>query len=344
MITASSRNAIRQSRKVVMKPPISGPTAAAIAAEAPTSAYTRFCAAPEKFPWINDCIEGSRSDAPMPPKIAQKTMIARTSWASVIAIAPTAVPQETQLVRELAADQIADLAADQDERGRDERLQRDRRLDVAHRRLEVPHDRRDRHVHDRGVDDEHEHRHREEDREPAIHRRVLDGRRRCALGHPHLRDGGSRRLRRDEARRLRSIARRTGWLGSRWRSPGQSSQRTTIRPSRPGSGRAAASASTASELAVGQTSPGLDGHRLVRAAPGPDELAATRSAPGQTRDVPQRAATIRVRRRSSRSSPRKRKYASPLGSSRAARPCPEGNGTSTRRGEDRRVADRRANR
>ena len=38
MITASSRNPTRQDRNVVMNPPRSGPTAAAIAAEAPTSA------------------------------------------------------------------------------------------------------------------------------------------------------------------------------------------------------------------------------------------------------------------------------------------------------------------
>ena len=38
MITASPRNAIRHDRNVVMKPPMSGPTAAAIAADAPTVA------------------------------------------------------------------------------------------------------------------------------------------------------------------------------------------------------------------------------------------------------------------------------------------------------------------
>ena len=38
MMTASRRNPTRQERKVVMNPPRSGPTAAAIAAEAPTSA------------------------------------------------------------------------------------------------------------------------------------------------------------------------------------------------------------------------------------------------------------------------------------------------------------------
>ena len=38
MITTSPKNATRQERYVVMKPPTSGPTAAAIAAAAPTSA------------------------------------------------------------------------------------------------------------------------------------------------------------------------------------------------------------------------------------------------------------------------------------------------------------------
>ena len=46
MTTASSRNAMRQDRYVVMKPPISGPTAAAIAADAPTVAYALICIAP----------------------------------------------------------------------------------------------------------------------------------------------------------------------------------------------------------------------------------------------------------------------------------------------------------
>ena len=38
MITTSPKNATRHERYVVMKPPTSGPTAAAIAAAAPTSA------------------------------------------------------------------------------------------------------------------------------------------------------------------------------------------------------------------------------------------------------------------------------------------------------------------
>ena len=45
---------------------------------------------PSKFPWISDCIAGSNSDAPSPPMIAQKMMIAVRLWASVIASAPIA--------------------------------------------------------------------------------------------------------------------------------------------------------------------------------------------------------------------------------------------------------------
>ena len=73
-----------------MKPPSSGPTAAAIAAAAPTSAYAFRCIGPSKFPWISDCIAGSRSAAPMPPMIAQKMTIGSRLCASVIDSAPVA--------------------------------------------------------------------------------------------------------------------------------------------------------------------------------------------------------------------------------------------------------------
>ena len=73
-----------------MKPPSSGPTAAAIAAEAPTSAYALRCAAPSKLPWMSDCIAGSRSDAPSPPTIAQKMMIVVRFCANTIDSAPIA--------------------------------------------------------------------------------------------------------------------------------------------------------------------------------------------------------------------------------------------------------------
>ena len=57
------------------------------------------------------------------------------------------VAAQTEHVGALPADQVADLASDQDERGRNERFGRDRRLDAAGRRVEVAHDRRDRDVH-----------------------------------------------------------------------------------------------------------------------------------------------------------------------------------------------------
>ena len=60
------------------------------AAAAPTMAYTFFCAAPWKLPWIRDCMDGSSKDAPSPPITAQKMMIAVRSWARVMARAPTA--------------------------------------------------------------------------------------------------------------------------------------------------------------------------------------------------------------------------------------------------------------
>ena len=67
------------------------------------------------------------------------------------------IRQQAQHVRPLASEEVADLAADQDERSRDQRLQCDRALDRADLGVQVPDDRRDRHVHQRRVDDEHEH-------------------------------------------------------------------------------------------------------------------------------------------------------------------------------------------
>jgi hypothetical protein len=90
MIATSPANATRHERYVVTKPPSSGPTAAAIAAEAPTSAYAFRCIGPLKFPWISDCIDGSKSDAPSPPMTAQQMMIGIRLCETVIASAPTA--------------------------------------------------------------------------------------------------------------------------------------------------------------------------------------------------------------------------------------------------------------
>ena len=85
------------------------------------------------------------------------------------------VPEQPQHVGPLAADQVADLAGDEDERRGHERLERDRRLHAADRRVEIRHHRGDRDVHQRRVDDEHEHRHRQEDRQPRGARRVGHG-------------------------------------------------------------------------------------------------------------------------------------------------------------------------
>ncbi len=78
------------------------------------------------------------------------------------------IGQQTQNVGSLAPDQVADLAADQDECGGDERFQRDRRLDAARGRVQVGDHRRDRHVHQRRVHHEHEHRHRQEQGELRV--------------------------------------------------------------------------------------------------------------------------------------------------------------------------------
>ena len=83
------------------------------------------------------------------------------------------IGQKPQHVRALAADEVSDLAADQDERGGHESLQGDRRLYAARRRVEIVNDRGDRHVHERRIDDEDEHRHRKENGETAAAGRRL---------------------------------------------------------------------------------------------------------------------------------------------------------------------------
>ena len=96
--------------------------------------------------------------------MAQKMMIGRHALGQGHRQGADRVGEQAQHVRPLASEEIADLAADQDERGRHEGLEGDRGLDGAHGRAEVGDDRRDRHVHDRRVDDEDEHRHRQQDR------------------------------------------------------------------------------------------------------------------------------------------------------------------------------------
>jgi hypothetical protein len=51
------------------------------------------------------------------------------------------ITEQAQHIRQLPPDEITDLAADQDERGRDQRFERDGRLDPADRRTDIPDDR-----------------------------------------------------------------------------------------------------------------------------------------------------------------------------------------------------------
>ena len=130
---------------------------------------------PSKLPWMSDCMAGSSSEAPSPPMIAQKMIIAVRALREGHGDRADRVAAQPEHVGALAADEIADLAADQDERRRDQRFERDGRLDAAHCRVEVVDHCRDRHVHDRRVDDEHEHRHRQQEREPSVERWLRAG-------------------------------------------------------------------------------------------------------------------------------------------------------------------------
>src|SRR5262249_18173497 len=113
--TTSPAKATRHDRYVVMNPPTSGPIAAAIAAAAPTSAYARRCAGPWKLPWISDCIAGSISEAPSPtddrPEDDDRDEALRKRHRQ----RSGRVREQPENVGAFAADQVADLAADQDE-------------------------------------------------------------------------------------------------------------------------------------------------------------------------------------------------------------------------------------
>ncbi len=83
---------------------------------------------------------------------------------------PDCVGEQAEHVGPLPPDEIAHLAADQDEGRRDQGFEGDRRLDTAHRRVQVGDHRRYRHVHQRGVDDEDEHGRGEEHRQTLVTR------------------------------------------------------------------------------------------------------------------------------------------------------------------------------
>ena len=76
------------------------------------------------------------------------------------------IREQADHVGALAAHEIAHLRVDQDEGSRDQGLQGDRRLDAAGGRVQVFDHRGDRHVHERRVHDEDEHRRRQQKREP----------------------------------------------------------------------------------------------------------------------------------------------------------------------------------
>jgi hypothetical protein len=122
---------------------------------------------------MSDCIAGRSSEAPMPPMTAQKMMIEGQALGHGHRDGADCVAEEPEDVGELAADEVAGLAADQDEGRRHQRLERDRALYAAHRGVEVLDHRGDRDVHQRRVDHQHEHRHRQQQREASVERHRL---------------------------------------------------------------------------------------------------------------------------------------------------------------------------
>ena len=151
-----------------MKPPSSGPTAAAIAAAAPDQRVGPLLRGALEVAVDQRLHRGQQQRRAEPaddrPEDDDRGQALRERHRQ----RSDRVAEQPEHVGALAPDQVADLAADQDERGRDERLERDRRLHAARRRVQIVIDRRDRDVHQRRVDDEHEHRHREQDREPRV--------------------------------------------------------------------------------------------------------------------------------------------------------------------------------
>jgi hypothetical protein len=166
-----------------MKPPTSGPIAAAIAAPGPSRGGDRRRGADERVgaplhgalevpvdQRLHRGKEERRAEAAddRPEDDDRQQALRQRHRESTGRVA-----QQPEHVRALATHQIADLAPDQDERRRHERFQRDRRLHTAGGRVEIVHDRRNRDVHQRRVDDQHKHRHRKQDREPHVAARLL---------------------------------------------------------------------------------------------------------------------------------------------------------------------------
>ena len=100
--------------------------------------------------------------------IAQKMMIAVSLLRQHHRDRARHVAEQAEHVCPLAAEEVADLAPDEDEGGGDERFEGDGRLHAADRGVQVLHHSGDRHVHQRCVDDQHEHRHREKQGELRV--------------------------------------------------------------------------------------------------------------------------------------------------------------------------------
>ena len=167
-----------------MNPPSNGPTAAATAAAAPHHGVDLLlCTAFEVA--VDERLHGRQEQRRTDPAHdGPEDDHGRQALGQRHRQRPDGVPAQSQHVGALAPDQVPHLAADQDERGRDQGLQRDRGLDAADRRAQIPDHCRDRHVHDRRVDHEHEHGHRQQQGQTTIKRRVhrtLDVRCLCHL-------------------------------------------------------------------------------------------------------------------------------------------------------------------
>ena len=87
---------------------------------------------------MSDCIEGSSSEAPIPPMIAQKMMTGDEALGERHGDGADGVAEQADDEGPLAPDEVADLAADEDERGGDQGLEGDRGLDAADRGVRGP--------------------------------------------------------------------------------------------------------------------------------------------------------------------------------------------------------------
>ena len=173
MMSASIRNPTRHDRRVVTKPPIRGPIAAAIAAGRTDQREDLGARLPFEVAVDQRLHRGEIERGAEPAEDRPEDDDRRQALREHHRERPDGVEHHAHDERALAAVQVTDLAADQDERSGHERLDRHGRLDPAHRRVEIVDDRRDRHVHERRVDHEHEHRGRQKDALPRDTSRAL---------------------------------------------------------------------------------------------------------------------------------------------------------------------------